>query len=80
MDIFPIAGHIKKDKYVSSHSHLSLTYLFEANESDKLIICTDENSNVKWIPIENIIEQEVYSYMKDVYKKAIEKLKLIDNK
>lgn len=80
IDILPIAGYIKNGKYVSAHSHLSLIYLFEVNENEDLIVCEEENSDVRWIPIDKIIEQEAYIFMKDVYKKAIEKLRLLSNK
>ena len=54
LDVLNVNGHIKKGKYVSSHLHLSVAYLLEANEEDKLIVNEEETSGVKWLPINEI--------------------------
>ena len=41
LEIIGINGHQKRGKYVSSHVHLNLTYLLEADENDKLFIKED---------------------------------------
>ena len=33
LEILTVDGHIKKGEYISSHLHLNITYLFEANEN-----------------------------------------------
>lgn len=38
LDVLNVNGHVKKGKYISSHLHLSIAYLLEANEEDELII------------------------------------------
>ena len=72
-----VNGHIKRGKYVSSHLHFNLTFLLEVDEKEPLTIKEDENSGVKWIPIDNINEYCSEQWMKDkIYPKLIEKLNI----
>lgn len=75
VDILPVLGHIKKGRYVSAHMHLSIAYLLEADESEPLIIKPDENSGVKWIPIDEIGSYCSEPDMMIVYNKIIEKMR-----
>jgi ADP-ribose pyrophosphatase YjhB (NUDIX family) len=75
IDILPVFGHVKKGKYVSSHLHASIAYLIQADESEPLIVKPDENSGVKWIPIEEINSYSNELHMKYVYNKIISKIK-----
>lgn len=71
-----VNGHIKHNKYVGSHMHLNLTFLFEANEMDELYIKTDENSAVKWIELKDIAKICTEEWMVcNVYQKLISKVK-----
>ena len=54
LEILTVDGHEKREKYVSSHLHLNLTYLFEADMDQALSAKPDENSGVAWIPVEEI--------------------------
>ena len=75
LDVLPVFGHIKKGNYISSHLHISVAYLIEADENEPLIVKPDENSDVKWIPIDEI---DLYSnelHMKKIYDKIIFKIK-----
>lgn len=54
VEILSVAGHEKKGRYLSSHLHLNVTYLFEADPAQPLRIKPDENSAVAWIPVEEI--------------------------
>jgi len=75
LDILPVFGHIKKGKYISSHLHISVAYLIEADENEPLIIKHDENSAVQWIPMDEI---DVYSnepHMMIIYDKIVTKIK-----
>ncbi|MDU5261460.1 MAG: NUDIX hydrolase, partial [Clostridium celatum] len=76
LDVLNVNGHIKNNKYISSHLHLSIAYLLEANENDELIINEKETSGVKWIPIDelNIHCNEPY-IVKTVYDKFNKKIK-----
>ncbi|MGI6484657.1 MAG: NUDIX hydrolase [Candidatus Dojkabacteria bacterium] len=75
LDILSVSGHKKREKYVSSHVHLNITFLLEADEREALHIKEDENSGVKWVPINKIVEYSRENQMKKVYTKAIEKMK-----
>ena len=69
-------GHVKRGKYVSSHVHLNLTYLLEVDEKEILKIKEDENSGVKWVPIEDVEKVSTEKWIvENVYKKLNEKLK-----
>jgi 8-oxo-dGTP pyrophosphatase MutT (NUDIX family) len=75
LDILPVFSHIKNGKYVSSHLHISVAYLIEADDSESLIVKPDENSAVKWIPIDEIDTYSNEPHMKKIYNKIIAKLK-----
>lgn len=73
IDILPVYGHVKRDKYVNAHLHLSIAYILIANESDILVIKEDENSGVKWMTTDtvnedNFIPRDVYLYNKLIQK------------
>lgn len=74
LDILPVFGHMRKGKYITAHLHLSVVYLFQADENDPLIVKADENSAVKWIPFNEV---DIYSnepHMKKIYNKIILKI------
>lgn len=75
LDIIPVQGHIKKEKYVAPHLHLSITYLFEADENEPLVVKPDENSGVQWIPIDEIDRFSNEPHMIKIYNKAVSKIK-----
>jgi len=69
LDVLTVTGHFKAGKYVNSHLHLSVAYVFTANEDDSTAINPDENSGVEWFPIEKIAkgmftDRDVYLYTK----------------
>lgn len=75
LEIVPAYGHIKRGKYVSSHLHLNLTYLIEADENETLHIREEENSGVAWIKIEDIKNKSKEDWFKEkIYSKIIEKM------
>ena len=76
LDVLTVDGHIKKWHYVSSHLNISLAYLLECNENDKLIVKEDENSGVMWIPINEIDKYSNEPYMINLYNKFNEKIKV----
>ncbi len=71
VDVLPVWGHWKRGSYVSSHLHLNLTYLLEADEGEELRAKEDENSGVQWIPISRIREFVTEPEMLPVYEKMI---------
>lgn len=75
LEIVCVNGHVKRGKYVSSHIHLNVTYLLEADESEMLRIKEDENSGVKWVDIDKAVELSNEEWMKKIYQKLNDKLK-----
>lgn len=76
LEILPVAGHEKKGEYVSSHLHLNVTYLLEADKADKIRIKDDENSKIGWIDLNRIDEFSTENwFIERVYNKLCSKLK-----
>lgn len=72
IDILPVPPHIKKGAFVSSHVHLNVTYLCQADEQAALTSKPDENSGVKWVAVEEIDHIVTEEDMKPVYRKLME--------
>jgi 8-oxo-dGTP pyrophosphatase MutT (NUDIX family) len=75
LDILEVIGHFKRGKYVSAHLHLSIAYLLEADEAEELKVKEDENSGVKWLPINEIHKYSNEPNMIKLYKKFNNKIK-----
>lgn len=76
LEIVTVNGHEKRGKYVGSHVHLNATYLLEADEKEAIRIKEDENSGVKWVPIDEIVEVSSEPWVRErIYAKIIEKMK-----
>lgn len=75
LEALTVDGHVKRGKYVSSHIHLNLTYLLEVDEKEILHKKEDENSGVKWVPIEKVNEVSTEDWIKsNIYAKLNKKL------
>ena len=73
-----VDGHIKRGQYVSSHLHLNVTYLLEADDAEALRICEDENKGVAWFSLEGALAASTEPwFVKRIYTKLNEKLKTI---
>ena len=75
IDVLPVHSHIKHGKFVNAHTHLNVTYLFEADENNYIHIQEDENSNIAWLTFDELLEKCTEEHMKPVYKKLINVLK-----
>lgn len=76
LESLTVDGHMKKENYVSSHLHLNVTYLLEADEEEALSIKPDENSGVAWFGLEEAIEASTEEWFNEnVYSKLNDKLK-----
>ena len=76
LEIINVNGHEKRGKYVNSHVHLNVTYLLEADENEEICIKEDENSGVKWVPIDKILEVSSEVWVRDrIYTKILDKMK-----
>lgn len=75
LEVLTVDGHVKKGAYVSSHLHLNVTYLLQAEETDALHIKEDENSNVAWFPLEEVVAASTEPWFQEhIYCKLNEKL------
>ena len=70
-----IPGHTKKEKYVSPHVHFDVIYLLEADDTLPLVSKADENTGVKWLPLDDSIYEVLDDSIKPIFSKLIEKLK-----
>lgn len=76
LEVLSVGGHVKHGTYVSSHLHLNVTYLLEAEEHESLSIKLDENSNVSWFSPEEAIRASSEQWFKEnIYNKLISKMK-----
>ena len=74
LESLTVDGHVKKGKYVSSHLHLNITYLLEADEAETVHSKADENSGVAWFtPAEALQRSTEPWFVERIYKKLIEK-------
>ena len=75
LESLTVDGHVKKGKYVSSHLHLNVTYLLEANSEEAVSIKADENSGVAWFSPEEALKKSTEPwFVEHVYSKLIEKM------
>jgi 8-oxo-dGTP pyrophosphatase MutT (NUDIX family) len=76
LEIITVNGHEKRGEYVGSHVHLNTTFLLEADENESIRIKEDENSGVKWVPIDEITKVSSEPWIcKRVYQKIIDKMR-----
>ena len=54
LESLTVDGHVKKGNYVSSHLHLNITYLLEADSEEQVSVKADENSGVMWFSPEEL--------------------------
>ena len=76
LEVLTVDGHVKRGEYVSSHLHLNVTYLLQAEETDVLHIKEDENSAVAWFSPEEALKKSTEPwFVERVYGKLIEKMR-----
>ena len=80
LEIIPVNYHYKHDRFVPSHLHLDCCFLFEADESVTLHNKPDENSGVRWFPLDEAISARKEPIMRDIYRKLNQKLALFPAK
>lgn len=74
-----VKPHIKNGKYISSHLHYDIQFLFEASEEDDLKIKCDENKDVRWLDIDTVLDKVTEEHMKPLYKKLMNKVQKLFN-
>ena len=76
MESLTVDGHVKKGEYVSSHLHLNITYLLEADSEEAVTVNENENSGVAWFAPEEALEKSTEPwFVKNVYTKLLNKMK-----
>lgn len=75
LESLTVDGHMKKGTYVSSHLHLNVTYLLEADEQEVLAVKPDENSGVAWFTLEEAVAASTEPWFQEnIYRKLNQKL------
>lgn len=76
LESLTVDGHEKHGAYVPSHLHLNVTYLLEADDSDPLTVCEEENSGVRWFGLDQALEActELW-FIERIYSKLNAKLR-----
>lgn len=73
VEILPVWGHWKWGKYVPSHLHLNVSYLFTAPRTGSLRPRPGENSKVAWLPVGDLLELTNEWQMDPIYQKLLER-------
>lgn len=75
LEVLTVDGHEKRGAYVSSHLHLNVTYLAIADPAEPIRPKPDENSGVRWVPLEDAISLSTEPWIRSrIYRKLIDKL------
>lgn len=75
-----VHGHIKKDKYISSHIHHDILYLLVAKNEDinKIRIENSENSDVVWRDLKDCYGSDIVDWAQKINKKIVDKIKYLN--
>lgn len=75
LEVLTVDGHVKRGEYVPSHLHMNVTYLLEADDTQPLSVCEDENSDVRWFTLDGALNASTEPwFVKRIYSKLNEKL------
>jgi len=81
LESLTVEGHVKDGQYVSSHLHLNITFLLSADENEELTIKENENSDIAWFSLEQVIQNCKYEWFRErIYCKLNDKLSMYNNK
>ena len=79
LEVLTVDGHEKRGAYVSSHLHLNVTYLAIADPAERTRIKPDENSGVRWAPVEDAVHLSTEPWIRSrIYRKLISKLAQVE--
>ncbi|MBR3640460.1 MAG: NUDIX hydrolase [Oscillibacter sp.] len=74
VEVLAVAGHEKHGEFLSSHLHLNVTYLLEADPREAVRCKIDENSRVGWFDPEEAVRMSVEPWFRErIYRKLIDK-------
>lgn len=75
LEVLTVDGHIKHGAYVSSHLHLNVTYLVQADDQAPIRKKADENSAVAWFALADALKASSEPwFVEHIYSKLNEKL------
>ena len=75
LESLTVDGHEKRGNYISSHLHLNVTYLLEADPSQPIRVKPDENNGVAWFPVEEVAGKVSEPWMMQrIYSKLMKKV------
>lgn len=76
LEILTVDGHEKRGQYVSSHLHLNVTYLFEADPGAPIHHKPDENKAVAWFDTGEVLKKSTEPWFcQRVYSKLMDKVR-----
>ncbi|MCR5796209.1 MAG: NUDIX hydrolase [Solobacterium sp.] len=76
LEVLTVDGHEKNGEYVSSHLHLNVTYLLEADADEEVHVKKDENSGVAWFTPEEAVKASTEPWFQTrIYAKLNEKMR-----
>ena len=78
VEILTVDGHEKRGRYVSSHLHLNVTYLLEADPDEPLRVKADENSGLAWFPLDEAVAASTEPWFRQrIYSKLNARLRAL---
>ena len=76
LEVLTVDGHEKHGKYVSSHLHLNVTYLFEADPNAPVRPKPDENKAVAWFHRDQVLQKSTEPWFcQRIYSKLMDKVR-----
>ena len=77
LEVIASNGHYVDTSYVSSHLHLNLTYLLEADEKETPHADIKENCGVKWFGLRRAAAQPNGEWSRSIYEKLNAKFEFV---
>lgn len=71
LEILSVAAHKKRGVFVPAHLHLNLTYLLEADLDAPVRCKPDENSAVRWVLAQSVVQASTEAQMLPIYRKLL---------
>ena len=72
LEVLTVSGHVRRGKYVPSHLHLNVTFLFETDDQGALTHNADENLDVRWFSFDEALSASTEPWMvSHVYRKLV---------
>ena len=70
-----VQHHIKKQKFVSAHTHFDVIFLLEADDTMPMVYREDESKGVKWLSFDEAGNNDIVPFIRPIHQKLIKKLK-----